>query len=909
MKKLFLFTSIAFFLISISAAQERSAIPDFPMPLDQEVYERSLDKKWLEKPLIETVLLDNMEDLSTWRHKGVGESSLTTERAVDGSHSIRLISPTVADVKGPTLSIGMSSQPVIGFPYGTAGVERIVDNEDWSDYNRISFWAYPDLPGFRTIVMTVILNNDGVQKVPGPYGGRNGRHFIFLEANKWNHCVWEIPHLARDKVTGIELEYRLQGNEPGAAEMVTYYFDKLELQKVDADYFEGWQVAPGHIAYSHTGYQPEKTKTALASDLQAMTFSVIDRKTGKVVLDKAIREDDYSIGRFQVMDFSEVNKPGTYILKAGDRETQAFNIGDDIWRETIIKTVNFFYSERCGTHVEGIHDYCHGDWICQHIPTGQRYMRAYKQDRQIIVNGGWHDAGNLAQGTAYNTAKAAYAMLKLSESLLTDDPELSDLLLEEATWGMDWVLKTRFGDGYRVRWAPMDAWTDNIIGTYDDIKFTAKNEPMDNFVGSFAEAQFSKMIKNEKPLRSDYSLKCAEEDWLFGVEEMENRDYRNGDYLDEVSAGILSAVELYKITGKQEYIEKAIEYADYVSQCQETEVPSWDIPLTGFFYINENHDQIYRHTHASDEYLLTPGLIQLCQMFPDHADWMKWYRTIALYSDYYKNITEFVKPYDMIPASIYESGEGDRPYNLDQHSFSLESFENQVRNGIKLSDDYYLRRFSVWFTKRGNTSTTLGQASALSPAAIYRNDDRLEEICRKQLEWNLGRNPFAQSLMYGEGYNYSSQYSSMGGNMIGALPVGSQTDYNKDIPYWPSDVCFNYKELWVHPSSLWLLMMDDQYKIKEKMNNPAKIDFQLSADQKSKKKTVISCRINGDNNTSFELRGWNIKADKPVINNKGGEKTIQWTVSVIDPSRPCVAAVIPDNDHSALKDVVFNTGK
>ena len=905
----FLLLFSAPFILSPAEGQEKLSIPQMPIPIDGEIYERSLDYLWLEKPISDSRLIDNMEDISLWQHKGAGKSSLTSERAKDGSHALRLISPTMANVAGPTLTIGMSSGPVIGFPYGSSSVLRAVDNEDWSDYNRLSFWVYPDLPGFRIIVMTVILHNDGVQKVPGPYGGRNGRHFIFLKPGQWNHCVWEIPHLARDKVTGVELEYRLQGNEPGATNVVTYDFDKLELQKVDQDHFEGWQVAPGQIAYCHSGYQPGTIKSAIASDIKSKTFSVVNHKTGKVILTKDIKENKYPNGIFQVLDFSELKTPGTYTIKVGNIQTKPFNIGEDVMRESIIKTINFFYSERCGTLIPGVHDYCHGDWICQHIPTGQRYSRAYQHDLQIIVNGGWHDAGNLAQGTAHSTAKASYAMFKLSERLKDKDPALSNLIYEEATWGLDWVLKTRFGDGYRVSWAPMDAWTDNIIGTEDDIKFTAKNNPLDNFVGSINETEAAGMSKKIDMFRADYYLKCAEEDWKFGRDELKKLDYENGDYLDDVAAGLIASIELYKTTSKEIYSTAAFEFANHISKCQQTENPDWDIPLTGFFYTDKSKKQIYRNSHGSDEYLLMPGLIQLCQLFPGHPDWMKWYSTIALYSNYYKKITEYSRPYDMIPASIYQTGGGKRRYNMDPHSYSEASFENQVKNGIRLSDDYYLRLFPVWFTKRGNTATTLSQAASLFPSAIFRNDARLEEICRKQLEWNLGFNPFSQSLMYGEGYNYSSQYSSMGGNMVGALPVGIQTDYDKDIPYWPSDVCFNYKELWVHSSALWLFLMSDVYDKSEKLKNISNINFQLSSVSESKEKFTIVCRATGNGNVSFKLIGWNINSDNKEIDvslKKGQEKSIQWEVSVMNPKKPCVVAVIPNNNITEIKDIIFN---
>lgn len=44
----------------------------------------------------------------------------------------------------------------------------------------------------------------------------------------------------------------------------------------------------------------------------------------------------------------------------------------------------------------------------------------------------------------------------------------------------------------------------------------------------------------------------------------------------------------------------------------------------------------------------------------------------------------------------------------------------------------------------------------------------------------------------------------MSGNLVGSLPMGIQTHFNRDVPYWPAENCYNWKEVWVHPSARWL---------------------------------------------------------------------------------------------------------
>jgi hypothetical protein len=124
---------------------------------------------------------------------------------------------------------------------------------------------------------------------------------------------------------------------------------------------------------------------------------------------------------------------GTYMLKTGDILSRPFKIGNDVWEESIWKNINYWYCQRCGQAIPGIHDYCHGD------VTSQR------DSLKIVVNGGWHDAGDLTQ-MIYNTAPAVYAMFSLADRVKNSDPKMHESLIEEGLWGFVWLLKCRFGN-------------------------------------------------------------------------------------------------------------------------------------------------------------------------------------------------------------------------------------------------------------------------------------------------------------------------------------------------------------------------------------------------------------------------------------------------------------------------------
>lgn len=769
-----------------------------PMASD---YSRSTTTRWLAKPVLSTRLLDRCESMDTWttaiEDQGAPVVSITRSRAKDGQGSLRLRSRTT----GP--------QPIPhGRYYGTSSAVRVVRGEDWSQWNRLSFWVYPDLPGFRNVSLITILHNDGKEKLPEPYG-KMGKNYLLLKNHQWNHVVWEIGNLPRDQVSGIEFAYRVQGNEPGATDVAQYDIDHIELQKVNADKFEGWSVAPGRISFSHAGYSLGSPKSAIASDLTARTFELVDAKTGRVAVRKPVASRVGPLGEFQAMDFTEVTTPGEYFLRAGDRRTEPFRIGESVWESSLSKAINFFYAERCGYPIPGVHDICHADWVMTH------------NGKSIVVNGGWHDAGDLSQNLS-NTAEADYAMFTLAERMQAQGATgpLMTRLLDEATWGLQFVLKTTYHDGYRTSFNTMDRWTDGIQGTADDMLADPRRDMNVDFTCAANEAVAYRVLRKRDPILAAHSLDLAKEDWKFGTEALDQPSGLRSARMNPMASvfgtsacesaanAALAGLELWKSTGDRRYADKAAAYGAFVLSCQETSIlPGLGVPLTGFFYRDPGRAQILRYVHLSREQLPMAALVKLCESLPDHRDWMKWYSAVTLYSKYYQQeMARFTQPYGMLANSIFRDDEYLAvPPGLE--SMPRESYRRQVTNGVKVGDHFYVRRFPVWFEFRGNHGTSLSQATGLSEAAHLRNDYGLASLLQGELEWVIGRNPFVQSTMWGEGYDYAPQYTAMSGDLVGSLPVGIETLRDGDAPYWPTENCHNWKEVWVHPTGRWIWLM------------------------------------------------------------------------------------------------------
>jgi hypothetical protein len=758
-------------------------------------FQNSAEFGWLQKPVLDTRLLDDISDPRTWAFQGTGTLTFPTTPRLDGMRVLRVDMTMYTDSPAPTRS-----------RLSSVNLRRAFDGEDWGGYNRISMWMRADVAGFPMLPLQVVMHNDGAVRLPDSYS-REGTHYVTLQDGKWQHVMWEITPLPRDRVTLLEFGYWVNKMLAGAGDRVAFEIGRIELQRVEPDHFEGWGVAPGRIAFSHTGYQTGAGKSAFASDLAASSFRLI-RLDGNALAEIAFTGPVHTVrtrlGEFRHMDFSTVSQPGSYIIQAGDVSTRPFRIDDDVWRGTVLKALNFFYGQRCGFAVPGSHDVDHRDWFAAH------------GDQRIVMNGGWHDAGDLSQGMV-NTGEAVYAMFALAERLQASgtDPELLELLLDEAKWGLDWVLRVRFDGGYRIGFASHNLWTNNIVGDADDRTREARNNPNVNYIAAAAGAIAHRVLKESDPDLAARSLAVAEDDWRHAIVGVEGPETWStpafaATPLELAGIGIIASLELHAATGAQQYADKAVELARVIAASQQKRYIGPDFPLAGFFYTGPDRQALFSQFHRGNDQAPIVALSRLVTALPDHPDWMSWYAVVALYADYQKQAARTTQPYGVLPAYVYRDTDHLQvPEQGALHMATRDAFREQVLQGMPMGDGWYLRAFPVWFARRGNYGVLLSQAKALATAAHLLHDHDAADLAQQQAQWVVGRNPFVQSTMYGEGYDWAQQYAVSSGDFVGALPVGVQSRGATDMPYWPSQNMYVYKEVWVHPVSRWLWLMQD----------------------------------------------------------------------------------------------------
>ncbi len=776
-----------------TAGAARGQAPRSLLPID---HTRSAEYAWLAKTVRASRVLDDMTRPSTWRFTGDGRLTFPTE-------------PRLGDLRAARVEMTLFTEPPTAgrnrLP--TVNLRRAVANEDWREFTRLSMWIRLDAVGFPTVPLQLVLHNDGAEKVPDRYG-REGIHLVTLEHDGWQQVVWEIDQFARDRVTGIDIGYWANKMLAAPGDRVAFEIGRVELQRVDPDHHTGWNVAPGKLAFSHTGYEAGSTKTALASGLTASTFQLVrvsDDALGTVVLRDSVRTRTTRLGTFQELDFTRVTAPGDYVLQAGDVRTRPFRIGRDVWSETVWKTLNFFYGNRCGYGVPGSHDVDHLDWF------------ATRGDQRVTMSGGWHDAGDLSQGVI-NTGEAVYSMYALVERLeaTRGDPALIERLLEEAAWGLDWTTRVRFPDGARVAFGSHNLWTDNVVGTADDRTVEAKVNPNASYIAAAAEAIAYRVLKARDPERARRSLAVSIADWEHAIRGVESAATRHtpafaATQMELASIGVTASVELYRATGERRYADTAASLARVVVASQQPRAVGSAFPLGGFFWTGPARDTLFHQFHRGNDQAPIVALAQLIETFPAHADRKSWETAVARYAEYQARSATTTAPWGVLPAYVYREGDGARevPDSGALHGATRESYEAQVRAGVPLGDGWHLRAFPVWFARRGNYGVLLSQAKALSTAARLRGDSALTALAQAQAQWVVGRNPFAQSTMYGEGYDWSQQYSVSSGDFVGSLPVGMQSRGDTDLPYWSGQNMYVYKEVWVHSASRWLWIMAD----------------------------------------------------------------------------------------------------
>ena len=218
------------------------------------------------------------------------------------------------------------------------------------------------------------------------------------------------------------------------------------------------------------GYQPGGVKVAVWCSKQelgignpiAIGWELVDAASKKIVYSSKAGKAFGPYGPFKQtyrLNFSAFKKPGRYYLQAAGVRSPEFEIGDNVYKGAADFCLRYMRQQRSGFN-PFLKDSCHThDGYVLHGENA-----GIKDSTHIDVVGGWHDASDYLQYST-TSANATYHLLAAYRdfpSVFTDEKLANGLdgkngmadVLDEAKWGLDWLLKMH----------PKDDWMFNQLG-------------------------------------------------------------------------------------------------------------------------------------------------------------------------------------------------------------------------------------------------------------------------------------------------------------------------------------------------------------------------------------------------------------------------------------------------------------
>jgi len=366
------------------------------------------------------------------------------------------------------------------------------------------------------------------------------------------------------------------------------------------------QTIPVYIRVNQVGYLPADTKIAIAFSNKVVKgqFEVADKKsgstlfTGKIVASKTPGYDSHKY--YYELDFTALNQEGEFEIRIPSYQavSSAFSIGKNAYGNYHEDLLVFMRQQRCGYNPFFNHT-CH--------EKDSRAMGGPMPDSTYVdARGGWHDAGDQLKYLITGSNSVARMIMayqffpekfadKVNSLGQPGGNKIPDVL-DEAKWGLDWIHNLHPAPGQlfhqvaddrdHIGWKypmtdPSDfGWGKNSYrvayfasGKPQGLgKYKSEATGIANLAGRSAAAMALGYQVWKNDLKDEaYALKCltaAEDLYRMGKEQEGYQQgnsfsapyrYNEDTWTDDME---WAAAELYRITGKTEYLNDAKKYAE-----------------------------------------------------------------------------------------------------------------------------------------------------------------------------------------------------------------------------------------------------------------------------------------------------------------------------------------------------------
>lgn len=355
------------------------------------------------------------------------------------------------------------------------------------------------------------------------------------------------------------------------------------------------------IRINQLGYTPHGIKVAvLGSKVESSveSFQLVDANSKKEVFKSSAGKAFGKYGPFNQtyrLDFSLFQDTGKYYLQVGSVKSPVFSINQDVYKGSADFVLRYMRQQRSGFN-PFLKDSCH-------VHDGFTMYGPMADSTIIDVSGGWHDASDFIKysGTSANATYHLLAAYRDFGAVFTDRHEANGLegkngvadVLDEARWGLDWLLKMH----------PREDWMFNQIADDRDhrgfrlpsldsvdyglgkggarpvyfltgepqglVKHKNRSSGTSSTAGKFASAfALASHIYDKKgqDVGKLFETKAMSA-YQFGLKKKgvgqttPNRSahfHEEDNWADDLE---LAAANLWKMTGKETYLDKALEYA------------------------------------------------------------------------------------------------------------------------------------------------------------------------------------------------------------------------------------------------------------------------------------------------------------------------------------------------------------
>lgn len=395
-----------------------------------------------------------------------------------------------------------------------------------------------------------------------------------------------------------------------------------------------------HIRTNLIGYFPNDAKVALLMSEKPINRKVnlVNQATHEVVFRaKTEAVTGRKWGQFPhqyLFDFSAVESSGMYVVTSGSGTSQPFVIDKQAFGNYQEDLLAFMRQQRCGYNP-------YFDEVC-HQGDGRTFYAPVPDSTYIDLSGGWHDAGD--QLKYLITGSNATARMLMAYELAPDrfedrvdayghaQPNGIPDVLDEAKWGLDWLLKMHPQKDWLFHQVADDrdhrgfkfphkdnaeyGWGANsyraayfATGTPQGLgKWKSEATGIANLAGRCAAALAKgARIWNQAGMDPAFAASCqqaAEELFLMGKAQEGYQQgnshgapyrYNEDTWADDMEWG---AAELFRLTRKEDYLEDAIRYAHLIKDegwmARDTMVHYQKYP-----FMNMGHYSLYQVAPAS----------------------------------------------------------------------------------------------------------------------------------------------------------------------------------------------------------------------------------------------------------------------------------------------------------------------